>query len=41
MKWNSDGGTVKLEQESGIVVVEQSGGTEKWNSNGGIIKVEQ
>ena len=28
MKWNSDGGTVRMEQGSGTLMVEQSG----WNT---------
>ena len=43
MKWNSKGGTVKVEQSSGTVMVEQSrwSGTGKWKSNGRKIRVEQ
>ena len=47
MKWNINGGTVKVEQLSdGEVMVEQSrwnsqGGLVKWNSNGGTVKVDQ
>ena len=46
MTWNSNGVTVKVEQSSGTLTVEQSrwnsqGGTVKWNSNGETVKVEQ
>ena len=37
MKLNSKGGTVKVEQRSGTVMVKKS----RWNSNGGTVRVEQ
>ena len=37
VKWNSNGGKVKVEQWSEIGMVEES----RWNSNDGTVKVEQ
>ena len=41
MKWKSNGGIVKVEQESEKVKVDSQGRTVKWNSNGGTVTVEQ
>ena len=37
MKWNSQAGTVMVEQSRW----NSNGGTVKWKSNGGTVKVEQ
>ena len=37
-KWNSDGGTVLVEECGGTVLVEECGGTVRWSSVGGTVE---